>query len=416
MIAQIFPQDFPRFLSLPVLGTLMDRYAGWLHEQQYTWRSTRYELRMAARVADYLKRRAVRQIEELSEQHLDACHRWFRQKFPEEAGGVLALARFLHESGYIEASSPPPSPSRAEIHVNAFMAHLREVRGYAPSTIRRQGQIAAEFLTWLRFADVPDRLSSLTTNDLEGFIRHLSKRMGRVGLQKPIAILRNLLRFLAADGSVPVGLDTTIERPRVYRQEQLPRSLPWSTVQAFLGSIKRVSAIGKRDYAMFSLMTTYGMRACDVVALTLDDLKWRAGHILIRQSKTGNPLELPLTDEVGSAIQDYLRKVPRYGLHRQVFLRLKAPGGPLKTTAVIEAFQAWSARSGLEIPFKGVHCLRHSYALHLLRQGVPLKTIGDVLGHRSPESTTVYLRLATEDLRTVALPVPAPLYVGQEER
>jgi len=92
---------------------------------------------------------------------------------------------------------------------------------------------------------------------------------------------------------------------------------------------------------------------CDVVALTLDDLRWRAGQILIRQSKTGNPLELPLTDEVGSAIQNHLRKVPRYGLHRQVFLRLKAPGGTLKTTAVIEAFQAWSARSGLEIPFKG---------------------------------------------------------------
>ena len=240
--------------------------------------------------------------------------------------------------------------------------------------------------------------------------------MGRVGLQEPIATLRNLLRFLASDGSVPVGLDTTIERPRVYRQEQLPRSLPWSTIQVLLASINRDVAIGKRDYAMFSLMATYGMRACDVVALALDDIKWRVGHILIRQSKTGHPLELPLTDEVGSAIRDYLRKVPRYGLHRQVFLRLKAPGGPLKTTAIIEAFQAWSARSGLEIPFKGVHCIRHSYALHLLRQGVPLKTIGDVLGHRSPESTAVYLRLSTEDLRTVALPVPAPVYVHPEER
>jgi integrase/recombinase XerD len=415
MITQIFPQGSQRFLSLPVLGPFMDRYAAWLHEQRYTWRSTRYELRMAARVAGYLKRRAVCQIEDLSEQHMDACHRWFRLKFPEEAGAVLALARFLRESGHLKPR-PLPTPSRAQIPVIAFMVHLREVRGCAPSTIRRQGQIAAEFLKWLRFEGAPDRLSSLMTDDLEGFIRHLSKRMGRVGLQKPIAILRNLLRFLAADGSVPVGLDTMIDRPRVYRQEQLPRSLPWSTVQALLGSIDRDLAIGKRDYAMFSLMTTYGMRACDVVALTLENIKWRAGHILIRQSKTGNPLELPLTDEVCSAIQDYLRKVPRYGLHRQVFLRLKAPGGALKTTAVIEAFQAWSARSGLEIPFKGVHCIRHSYALHLLRQGVPLKTIGDVLGHRSPESTAVYLRLATEDLRTVALPVPAPLYVHQEER
>jgi site-specific recombinase XerD len=303
-----------------------------------------------------------------------------------------------------------------ELHVKAFMAHLAEARGFVPSTIRRQGQIAAEFLTWLHFADAPGRLSSLTTKDLEEFIRHLSKRMGRVGLQKPIAILRNFLRFLAADGTVPVGLDNTIERPRVYRQEQLPRSLPWSTVQAFLGSINRDLAIGKRDYGMFSLMTTYGMRACDVVALTLDDIRWRAGLIQIRQSKTGKPLVLPLTDEISSAIQDYLKKVPRYGVHRQVFLRMKAPGGVLKPTAVIEAFQAWSGRSGLAIPFKGVHCIRHSYALRLLRQGVPLKTIGDVLGHRSPESTTAYLRLATDDLRTVALPVPIPVPAAQEVR
>jgi len=174
--------------------------------------------------------------------------------------------------------------------------------------------------------------------------------------------------------------------------------------------------MGTRDYAMFSLMTTYGMRACEVVALTLDDIHWRARQIHIRQSKTGNALELPLTDEVGTAIQEYLKKVPRYGVCRQVFLRLRAPIGVLKPTAVIEAFQAWSRRSGLDIPFKGAHCIRHSYALNLLRQGVPLKTIGDVLGHRSPESTAVYLRLATEDLRTVALPVPSPTPVRGEEQ
>ncbi|HEX8813330.1 MAG TPA: tyrosine-type recombinase/integrase, partial [Terracidiphilus sp.] len=112
----------------------------------------------------------------------------------------------------------------------------------------------------------------------------------------------------------------------------------------------------------------------------------------------------------------YLRNVPRYGTYRQVFLRLRAPGGILKPTAVIEAFQAWSGRSGLVIPFKGAHCIRHSYALHLLRHGVPLKTIGDVLGHRSPDSTTAYLRLATEDLRAVALPVPTPVSAAQEAR
>jgi integrase/recombinase XerD len=416
MIAEIFPQDFQRYQSLPVLGPLIDRYADWLRRQQYTWRSTRYELRMAAHVAEYMRRRAVRRIDELEQRHLDACHHRFLRRFPGEAGSVLVLARFLYESGHVEEELPSTPHSPGEVHVRAFMAHLAEARGYAPSTIRRQGQIATEFLRWLHFTGAPDRLSSLTTNDLEGFIRHVSKRMGRVALQKPIAILRNFLRFLAADGTVPIGLDRMIDRPRIYRQEQLPRSLPWSTVQAFLTSINRDSAIGQRDFGMFSLMTTYGMRACDVAALTLEDIHWRAGLIRIRQSKTGKPLELPLTDEVGSAIQDYLKKVPRNGIYRQVFLRIKAPGGALKPTAVIEAFQAWSGRSGLEIPFKGVHCIRHSYALHLLRKGVPLKTIGDLLGHRSPESTTAYLRLATEDLRTVALPVPTPVSAGQEVR
>jgi integrase/recombinase XerD len=406
MIIQIFPQGSHRYLSLPVLGPLMDRYAGWLQEQRYTWRSTRYEMRMAAHAAVYLKRRAVRRVEDVSEQHLAACHLLFRRKFPDEAGSVHVLARFLDERGCLKKSAAPP-PGPVDTLAGAFMAHLREVRGYAPSTVQRQGLVVAEFLTWLRFKGVPDELASLRAIDIEGFLRHLGRRMGRVGLQKPIATLRGFLRFLATGGVAPAGLDGMIDTPRVYRQEQLPRSLPWSTVASFLGSIDRDSAIGKRDYAMFSLIATYGLRACDVVALTLDDILWRGERLRIRQSKTGHALELPLTNAVGSAIHDYLAKVPRYGSYRQLFLRLKAPGGTLKPTAVIEAFQAWSIRSGLEIPFKGVHCLRHSYALHLLRQGLPLKTIGDLLGHQSPESTTVYLRLATEDLRTVALPVPS---------
>ena len=92
--------------------------------------------------------------------------------------------------------------------------------------------------------------------------------------------------------------------------------------------------------------------------------------------------------------------------HREVFLRVRAPAGPLAPTAVTEAFQGWTRRSGLPIPYQGPHCLRHSLAVHLLRQGTSLKAIGDLLGHRSAESTCVYLRLHVEDLRDVALDLP----------
>ena len=129
------------------------------------------------------------------------------------------------------------------------------------------------------------------------------------------------------------------------------------------------------------------------------------GDAAAHPTKTGQPLVLPLTSTVGTALLDYLRHGRPTSVWRQLFLRARAPIGPLARTAVTDVFQAWSA-SGLAIYFHGAHCLRHSYAVHLLRQGVSLKAIGDVLGHRTVESTCGYLRLALEDLRNVALPVP----------
>jgi site-specific recombinase XerD len=375
----------------------MDAYAAWLFEQQYTHRSSRYELRMAAHACKFLRSRGIRRVEDVSESDLQACYQLFRRKFPKEAGSIRVLMRFLMEQAVVQPS-PAPEPSSKEILVNAFMDHLRDDRGYAFSTVRRQGRIISEFLDLLKYEGTHNRLASLNVTDFDDFIQHMAKRMGRVALQKVTSTLRNFLRFLTTDGVIPLGLESRIDAPRVYRQEQLPRALPWSTVQAFLDSIDRNTAMGKRDYAMFSLMATYGLRACDVVALKLDDIHWRAKRIQVYQTKTSSPLELPLTDEVSSALYDYLKGVARYGNCRQIFLRLKAPGGILKPTAVIEAFQAWSRKSALDIPYKGTHWLRHSYALHLCRQGLPLKTIGDLLGHRTPDSTAVYI-LGYGDLR-----------------
>ena len=415
MIAQAFPKDFQRYLAVPVLGPMMDRYAAWLFEQQYTHRSTRYELRMAVRASAFLMRQGLQCVEDVSEHDLQACYQWFRREFPKEEGGVRTLSRFLIEQALLRPG-PVPAPSHKEVLLEGFMAHLRDDRGYAPSTVKRQAVIVSEFLDCLKFEEAHDRLASLKIADIEDFIRHMGKRMGRVALQKVTSTLRNFLRFLAANGGVPLGLENQIDTPRVYRQEKLPRALPWETVQAFLRSIDRNTATGRRDYAMFSLVATYGLRACDIVALKLDGIKWRHGHIEVCQTKTSHPLELLLTDEVGSALYDYLTGVPRYGNYREVFLRIRAPGGILKPTAVIEAFQYWSRRSGLDIPYKGTHCLRHSYALYLFRCGLPLKTIGDLLGHRTPESTGVYIRLTTEDLREVALHVPTLPGVEEEVR
>ncbi|MEA3291019.1 MAG: site-specific integrase [Pseudomonadota bacterium] len=212
------------------------------------------------------------------------------------------------------------------------------------------------------------------------------------------------------------GLDAQLDTPRVYRRERLPRALPWETVQALLRSIDRKTPLGRRDYAIFLLIATYGLRACEVVDLTLDDIDWRGNILRISQRKTRSPLLLPLLNSVGNALVDYLRRARPSLPYREVFLRARAPAGTLKPTAVTEAFQGWSKRSDLNIPFQGAHCLRHAYATHLLRCGIPLKTIGDILGHRSAESTCVYLQLALEDLRDVALSLPGNVERSDSEQ
>jgi integrase/recombinase XerD len=210
-----------------------------------------------------------------------------------------------------------------------------------------------------------------------------------------------------------MGLDSQIDTPRVYRLEQLPRALPWNTVWAFLQSIDRTYASGMRDYAMFLLIATYGLRGCDIAGLKLSDIGWRAGEMHINQSKTRCPLRLPLTDQVAEALLVYLREGRPRSSYREIFLTAQAPILPIKRQTVGYAFRNRAKRSALDMPFSGVHCLRHSYAVRLLRQGVSLKNIGDLLGHRSTESTCVYLRLNVDDLREVALPLPVPFGQGR---
>jgi len=221
------------------------------------------------------------------------------------------------------------------------------------------------------------------------------------------AVLRTFLRFLAAAGEGPVGLDAQIDSPRIYRGARLPRALPWEAVRALLKSIDRTTPKGRRDFAMFLLIATYGLRTSEVAALKLDDIAWRTRQIRVPRPKVGTPLLLPLTDEVGSAVLDYLRRGRSASTDRRLFLRVEAPLGPLGRGAVRDAFRAWARRAGTPLLARGgPHRLRHTLALRLLREGTSLKAIGDLLGHRSAESTGVYLRLDVDDLRDVALPLP----------
>lgn len=406
MLKDLFPRGHRRYTSLPVLGPVLDGFGQFLVELGYPRLRVRIHVRTARHVDARLQRRSCRSVAQITRANLRACAPPVgrSQYNAHVAATVRLLERYLDERAIL---SPPGPPSPVEKTLADYGTYLQQVRGLASSTIKQHRVGALQFLEHIGNRNGLSRLSRLSSRDIEDFVRLTGGRVGRGRLQHVAAELRSFLRFLAVQGLAPSGLDTQIDTPRLYRGEQLPRALPWDTVRALLRSVDRSTPVGLRDYAMLLLIATYGLRTSEVVGLTLEAIEWRAKRLRVSQCKTAAPLWLPLTDAVGDSLTEYLRRGRPNVPYREVFVRHRAPAGVLMRTGVSNAFQTWSRRSGLEIPFHGPHCLRHSYAVHLLRQGISLKTIGDVLGHRSPESTCVYLRLSVEDLRGVALGLPA---------
>jgi integrase/recombinase XerD len=368
-------------------------------------------MRMALLVDQYLQDLGLENLADISADNMQDL--WVRYHIDGPnarslGGAIQTISACLDEKGLLRPASPRPS-TPFDLYLDGYAAHLRDIRGFAPSTVHYHLATTAKLLTHLLGEGDAPKFAELDINVIEDFLTPLASGLARGTMQHEVAHIRSFLRYLAMMGVMPSGLDAQIDTPRAYRPRPPIRALPWETVEAFLRSIDRKTPMGLRDYTMFLLMTHYGLRPSEIVDLTLDDIAWRKGEIRVVQRKTGQPLYLPLMDQVTTALVEYLHSRPLDLPYRQLFLRVRAPAGLLKPTAVTEAFQHWARLSGLAIPFQGSYCLRHSYAVHLLHLGISVKTIGDLLGHRVTESTEAYLRLSLEDLRGVALPLPKEL-------
>lgn len=402
MLEEIYPRGFKQLLPLPLLGPHARPFVEWLVERRHPRIYIQRRLGRFLLVEGRLKTRGFDRLADISTDDLLACGPSVARDDPNTSSVVRALATYFTALGLLRSLDL----GRSEALVAAYISFMKRVRGSARSTTRGHAATARELLDVLDYDDNEYAIADLDSEKLESFVRRLGDRVGRGSLQHAVGHLRAFLRYLASEGLAPYGLDKQIDTPRLYRDEHLPKALPWDTVRALLGSIDTTTALGKRDYAMFMLMATYGLRNCEVASLLFDDIDWRHRKLHVRRSKTRSTLIHPLTDEVATAMVTYIRDARPSWPQRQVFLRGRAPSGGIGPTAVTEAFQKWVRRSGLSLPYYGAHCLRHSLAIRLLRQGANIKTIGDLLGHRSIESTGVYLRLHIEDLRDVGLDLP----------
>ena len=227
--------------------------------------------------------------------------------------------------------------------------------------------------------------------------------------------LRGFLAYLHETGVTPDRLDRLLPQVRSVAEEMLPSAFTKDDVEAILKSVDRHNPIGKRDYAMLLLAARLGLRASDITNLRMSHLNWQENRIDLVQTKTKAPLSLPLLNEVGDAIIDYLKVRPDVG-HPEVFLRADPPPMKLSGSGMYWIAEKYIRRAGIHIPCgkkHGPHSLRHSLSSIMLENRVPLPVISGILAHKSTETTKVYLKIDVLQLRECALDVPC---AGQAER
>lgn len=245
---------------------------------------------------------------------------------------------------------------------------------------------------------------------LDAYLESRSPALRRRSLGTTVYALRNFLRYLFESGQARIDLSSAIHAPKIYKLEGIPSALTPRDVTSVLQSARaNHSPLGRRDYAILILLATYGLRAREVISLRLDDIDWRNDVLRVRHSKTNTCSELPLLRAPAEAILQYLKNGRPQTDRREVFLRAIAPYRPLSGAASLYHCIERYLEENTSIPCgrRGSHALRHARATTLLNAAVPLKTIGDILGHRSPRSTMIYLKWATKELRAISLELPS---------
>jgi site-specific recombinase XerD len=299
------------------------------------------------------------------------------------------------------------APATAAIRplVGEYVAYRKRYRGVAARTLIRDMKTAEEFLATLRSGG--RAVTRVRVSDIDRFVAQLALRMCPRTVGSTCSSLRAFLRFLHSTGRLHHDLAGVVAAPRVRHIDHPPPVLAWSDVRRLLREAQGDSPGARRNYAILLLMATYGLGAAEVVALRLDDIDWATTVLKVRRPKTGATITLPLLPVVARVIVSYLRRGrPRQARTRALFVSSPLPHRAMSTSAIRFLVRQHARAAGISVPVSG-HMLRHSHATRQIDAGANPKVVGDILGHRRPASTSVYIRVAWRRLRGVGLPVPA---------
>ncbi|MHB8340668.1 MAG: site-specific integrase [Mycobacteriales bacterium] len=296
-------------------------------------------------------------------------------------------------------------PLTAEGILRVFDEHLRRARGVCAGTRGNYARYTGGFLQMV-FADGPVEISQIRASDVVDFVAVATRRYRPRTVELVATALRAFFRFLRAAGLREDRLDEAV--PVVpYRPSGLVRHLDSGRLEPLIASLDASSSRGLRDRAIILCVARLGLRASEVVGLQLEDIDWRNGVLRVRARKTGHGALLPLLDQVGAALADYLQYGRPVTATRHVFV-LDGPrvGAPIRSCIVGDAARNALRRAGISAPIGGANLLRHSLATELLEGGASLREIADLFGHSSLATTRIYAAVDVTALRQVALPWP----------
>jgi site-specific recombinase XerD len=317
-------------------------------------------------------------------------------------GERKALARLRQAMVVAGVLITPPAPSGP---VHDLMAHFEAGlirRGYRPASISSYIFFCRPFLTELWGHGV-----ELTKAGVLDYIERHAGDRGRTTAGIMCSRLRGLLRFMRSEGLIAEDLASAVPSARAYRLTGLPAYLPPIQVDAILAACHRTTVVGKRDYAVLILLARLGLRAVEVALLTLDDVDWRAGVLRI-VGKGGRVAQMPMPQDVGEALLDYIRHGRPATTSRTIFHRVETPCLPFTAaTPVILLARRVLCRAGVRGSVRGAsHVFRHSLATNMIRSGATLNEIGQVLRHQAPDTARIYAKVDVAGLRRLSLTWP----------
>jgi integrase/recombinase XerD len=316
------------------------------------------------------------------------------------------LLGYLRGLGVAPPASTQVPAGPVEELLSSFRRYLEQERGLVPAAARGYVEKVRPFVA--RF-DGPDGLElwRVDVGEVRGFVVEVCPRLGRRAAQLTVVALRSLLRFLHLEGELERSLAGAVPSVAGWRLSGLPKRLERDQVDALLKSCDKSTVVGVRDAAILTVLARLGLRAGEVAGLSLEDIDWRAGEIVVC-GKGRRSERLPLPVDVGEAIVRYLRdERPATAQGRTVFVRVRAPHHGLTPGGITYVVLAAARRAGLGQIH--AHRLRHTAASEMLRAGATLPEVGQVLRHRRASTTAIYAKVDREALRQIARPWPGAI-------